>query len=66
MTHTASELLSYASHIMTLSPGDVISTGSPAGVGTARATPIYMKPGDIAVCSIERIGVLTNPVAAGR
>jgi 2-keto-4-pentenoate hydratase/2-oxohepta-3-ene-1,7-dioic acid hydratase in catechol pathway len=65
MTHTVSELLSYASHIMTLSPGDVISTGSPAGVGTARATPIYMKPGDVAVCSIERIGVLTNPVAAG-
>jgi 2,4-diketo-3-deoxy-L-fuconate hydrolase len=64
MTHTVSELLSYASHIMTLSPGDVIATGSPAGVGTARATPIYMKAGDLAVCSIERIGVLTNPVVA--
>ena len=33
-------------------------------VGTARAKPIYMKPGDLSVCSIERIGVLTNPVAA--
>ena len=63
MTHTVHELLSYASHIMTLTPGDVIATGSPAGVGTARATPIYMKPGDLAVCSIERIGVLSNPVA---
>ena len=63
MTHTVYELLSYASHIMTLAPGDVIATGSPAGVGTARATPIYMRPGDLAVCSIERIGVLTNPVA---
>ena len=64
MTHTVYELLSYASHIMTLAPGDVIATGSPAGVGTARGTPIYMKPGDLAVCSIEGIGVLTNPVAA--
>jgi 2-keto-4-pentenoate hydratase/2-oxohepta-3-ene-1,7-dioic acid hydratase in catechol pathway len=64
MTHSVAEVLSYASHIMTLSPGDVISTGSPAGVGTARSTPIYMKPGDVAVCSIERIGVLTNPVGA--
>lgn len=62
MTHNVYELLSYASHIMTLAPGDVIATGSPAGVGTARETPIYMKPGDLAVCSIERIGVLTNPV----
>ena len=62
MTHTVHEVLSYASHIMTLAPGDVIATGSPAGVGTARATPVYMKAGDLAVCSIERIGVLTNPV----
>lgn len=64
MTHDVYELLSYASSIMTLSPGDVIATGSPAGVGTARAEPIYMKPGDLAVCSIERIGALTNPVAS--
>jgi 2,4-didehydro-3-deoxy-L-rhamnonate hydrolase len=64
MTHTVYELLSYASHILTLAPGDVIATGSPAGVGTARETPVYMKPGDLAVCAIERIGALTNPVAA--
>ena len=64
MTHTVFELVSYASHIITLRPGDVITTGSPAGVGTARSTPIYMKPGDTSVCSIERIGTLTNPVTA--
>lgn len=64
MTHNVYELVSYASHIITLRPGDVITTGSPAGVGTARATPIYMKPGDTSVCSIERIGTLTNPVVA--
>jgi 2,4-didehydro-3-deoxy-L-rhamnonate hydrolase len=62
MTHTVYELLSYASHILTLQPGDVIATGSPAGVGTARATPIYFKPGDKSVCTIESIGTLSNPV----
>jgi 2-keto-4-pentenoate hydratase/2-oxohepta-3-ene-1,7-dioic acid hydratase in catechol pathway len=66
MTHNILELLSYASHIMTLRPGDVISTGSPAGVGTARATPIYMKDGDLSECTIEGIGTLTNPVVGPR
>jgi 2-keto-4-pentenoate hydratase/2-oxohepta-3-ene-1,7-dioic acid hydratase in catechol pathway len=64
MTHTVYELLHYASNILTLQPGDVISTGSPAGVGSARNPPIYMKPGDVAACTIEGIGTLTNPVAA--
>ena len=64
MTHTVFEMLQYASNILTLQPGDVISTGSPAGVGSARNPPIFMKPGDVAVCTIEDIGTLTNPVAA--
>jgi 2-keto-4-pentenoate hydratase/2-oxohepta-3-ene-1,7-dioic acid hydratase in catechol pathway len=64
MTHTVFEVLEYASHIVTLRPGDILSTGSPAGVGTARDTPIYMKAGDTSVCTIERIGTLTNPVQA--
>jgi len=64
MTHNVFELLHYASNILTLQPGDVISTGSPAGVGSARNPPIFMKPGDIAVCTIEGVGTLTNPVAA--
>ena len=66
MTHNVYEMVSYASHIVTLQPGDIISTGSPAGVGTARATPIYMKDGDVSVCTIERIGTLTNPVVAAK
>ncbi len=66
MTHTVFELVEFASHIITLHPGDIIATGSPAGVGTARATPIYMKAGDTSVCTIERIGTLTNPVQAER
>jgi 2,4-diketo-3-deoxy-L-fuconate hydrolase len=60
MTHTVYEMVSYVSHIMPLKPGDVVSTGSPAGVGAARG--VFMKPGDLSVCTIERIGTLTNPV----
>ncbi len=66
MTHTVYELVEYASHMMTLHPGDLISTGSPAGVGTARATPIYFKDGDSSSCTIESIGTLENPVRAER
>jgi 2-keto-4-pentenoate hydratase/2-oxohepta-3-ene-1,7-dioic acid hydratase in catechol pathway len=62
MIHNVYELVSYASHITTLHPGDVISSGSPAGVGSARKPPIYFKPGDISVCTYEGIGALRNPV----
>ena len=62
MTHDIYDLLSYISHIATMQPGDIYAMGSPSGVGTARETPIYMKPGDTAVCAIEGIGTLTNPV----
>lgn len=62
MTHTVYELVEYASHLMTLRPGDMISSGSPAGVGTARGTPIYFKDGDTSTCTIESIGTLENPV----
>ena len=64
MTHTVYDLVEYASHMMTLHPGDLISTGSPAGVGTARATPIYFKDGDTSSCTIDSIGTLENPVKA--
>jgi 2,4-didehydro-3-deoxy-L-rhamnonate hydrolase len=64
MTHTVFELVEYASHLMTLHPGDLISSGSPAGVGTARGTPIYFKAGDTSTCTIEGIGTLENPVRA--
>ena len=62
MTHDIYDMLSYVSHIITMQPGDVYALGSPSGVGTARETPIYMQAGDTAVCEIESIGVLTNPV----
>lgn len=66
MTHDVYELVAFASNLMTLRPGDLISSGSPAGVGTARGTPIYFKDGDVSTCTIESIGTLENPVRAER
>ena len=53
MIHNVFEQVSYGSRIMTLRPGDVIATGSPAGVGSARKPPIFFKPGDTAVCTYQ-------------
>jgi 2-keto-4-pentenoate hydratase/2-oxohepta-3-ene-1,7-dioic acid hydratase in catechol pathway len=64
MIHTVFELISYGSSILTLRPGDVIATGSPAGVGSARNPPIFFKAGDVSVCTYEGIGTLTNRIAA--
>jgi 2-keto-4-pentenoate hydratase/2-oxohepta-3-ene-1,7-dioic acid hydratase in catechol pathway len=64
MSHNIYEMLSFASNIITLNPGDVISGGSPAGTNIERADPRWMRAGDIAKCSIEGIGDLVNPVVA--
>ena len=66
MIHSVVEQVSYASHIITLRPGDVIATGSPAGVGSARKPPIFFKAGDVSVCTYEGIGTLTNPIVGPR
>lgn len=62
MQHNIDELLHFASNNIILRPGDVIATGTPSGVGMARTPPVYMKPGDIAECSVEGIGTLRNPI----
>lgn len=64
MIHDVFELVAYGSSILTLRPGDVIATGSPAGVGSARRPPIYLKPGDRTSCTYEGIGTLVNTVEA--
>ena len=64
MTHTVRDLISFASSISTLNPGDLIGTGTPGGVGEARVPPVYLKAGDTSVCAIEKVGTLTNPVEA--
>lgn len=58
------ELIEYISGIMTLRPGDVISTGTPGGVGIFRDPPELLEPGDTVDVEIEGIGTLTNPVVA--
>ena len=55
------ELVSFISHIMTLTPGDVIATGTPSGVGMA--TGNFLKGGDVITCRIEKIGELTNTLS---
>ncbi len=58
------KLIAYASTIFTLVPGDVIATGTPAGVGWSRKPQRFMKPGDVVEVEIEGIGTLRNPVIA--
>lgn len=64
MIFDVATLIAALSATMTLSPGDVILTGTPAGVGFARTPPVYLKPGDRVEVSIEGIGSLVNTVAA--
>jgi 2-keto-4-pentenoate hydratase/2-oxohepta-3-ene-1,7-dioic acid hydratase in catechol pathway len=62
MVHTVRDLVSFASQVATLRPGDLIGTGTPGGVGEARTPPVYLKAGDRGACSIEKIGTLNNAV----
>jgi acylpyruvate hydrolase len=57
-------LVSILSEAMTLSPADIIVTGTPGGVGFARKPPLWMKPGDVCVISSEQLGTLRNPIRA--
>jgi len=58
------DLIAHLSSIFTLEPGDVVSTGTPSGVGFARKPPRYLRPGDECVVSVQGLGELTNPVVA--
>ena len=64
MDHNIYELLSYASNILTLNVGDVVSGGSPAGTNIERAEPRWMRAGDTAKCAIEGIGTQIHQVVA--
>jgi 2-keto-4-pentenoate hydratase/2-oxohepta-3-ene-1,7-dioic acid hydratase in catechol pathway len=56
------DLISFISRSFTLYPGDVISTGTPHGVGVFRNPPIFLNPGDVVRLSVEGLGDLCNPV----
>jgi 2-keto-4-pentenoate hydratase/2-oxohepta-3-ene-1,7-dioic acid hydratase in catechol pathway len=58
------ELIAFITASITLEPGDIIATGTPAGVGFARKPPVFLKPGDKMDVEIERIGGLGNPIVA--
>ena len=51
------QLVSYISQFMTLLPGDIVSTGTPAGVGLGFNPPVYLKPGDVVELGIDGLGV---------
>ncbi len=56
------ELVAFISRHITLEPGDVIATGTPAGVGVFRDPPVFLEPGDRVRCEIEGIGWVENPI----
>jgi 2-keto-4-pentenoate hydratase/2-oxohepta-3-ene-1,7-dioic acid hydratase in catechol pathway len=58
------ELIEFISSVVTLEPGDIISTGTPSGVGFARKPPRYLKAGDECIVRVEGLGELRNPVVA--
>jgi acylpyruvate hydrolase len=57
-------LVAYLSEVMTLEPGDVIATGTPAGVGFTRQPPRFLRPNETVRVEIEKVGTLENPVIA--
>lgn len=62
MIFSVARLISILSEAVTLSPGDIVVTGTPAGVGMARKPPLFMKHGDVCEVEIEGIGILRNTI----
>jgi 2-keto-4-pentenoate hydratase/2-oxohepta-3-ene-1,7-dioic acid hydratase in catechol pathway len=64
MVFGVADVIAYVTRTITLEPGDLIATGTPAGVGAFRTPPLFMRPGDEITIEIDGLGSLTNPVAA--
>jgi 2-keto-4-pentenoate hydratase/2-oxohepta-3-ene-1,7-dioic acid hydratase in catechol pathway len=62
MLFGVADLISELSHYMTLLPGDIIATGTPAGIGGAQDPPRFLAAGDVVEVEVEHIGILRNPV----
>jgi 2-keto-4-pentenoate hydratase/2-oxohepta-3-ene-1,7-dioic acid hydratase in catechol pathway len=62
MIFSVAEIISYVSRTVTLEPGDLIATGTPAGVGVFRDPKVLLKDGDEVTVEVEGLGALTNPV----
>jgi 2,4-didehydro-3-deoxy-L-rhamnonate hydrolase len=65
MIFSVAQIVAFVSEAITLEPGDLILTGTPAGVGIFRKPELLLKPGDEVTVEIEGIGTLTNPVTGG-
>src|SRR5919197_1708828 len=64
MIFGVAQIVAYVSRAITLEPGDLIATGTPAGVGAFREPPIFLQAGDEVTIENEALGALTNPVRA--
>jgi 2-keto-4-pentenoate hydratase/2-oxohepta-3-ene-1,7-dioic acid hydratase in catechol pathway len=62
MVFSVAEIIAFVSEAITLEPGDLIATGTPAGVGMARTPQVFLRPGDEVTVEIEGVGTLSNPV----
>jgi 2-keto-4-pentenoate hydratase/2-oxohepta-3-ene-1,7-dioic acid hydratase in catechol pathway len=63
LVHSVPALVVYLSKLMTLEPGDIVSTGTPAGVGSMRDPRVWLKPGDEVVIESSRLGRLRTLLA---
>jgi 2-keto-4-pentenoate hydratase/2-oxohepta-3-ene-1,7-dioic acid hydratase in catechol pathway len=63
MIHSVVAQIEYLSTAFTLEPGDIITTGTPEGVGVAMKPPSFLKPGDVVRCEVEKVGVIENRIA---
>jgi 2-keto-4-pentenoate hydratase/2-oxohepta-3-ene-1,7-dioic acid hydratase in catechol pathway len=64
MVFGVADLIVFITQAITLEPGDLIATGTPAGVGAFRDPPVFMQPGDEITIEIEGLGALSNPVSS--
>jgi 2-keto-4-pentenoate hydratase/2-oxohepta-3-ene-1,7-dioic acid hydratase in catechol pathway len=62
MIFSVGEILAYLSEVMTLYPGDVVTTGTPDGVGFKRTPPRFLGPGDVVEVEVDRVGAVANPI----
>ncbi len=62
MIFPIARLVSYVSTFLALTPGDIIATGTPEGIGAKRQPPIWLQPGDIVEIEVEKVGMLRNVV----
>ncbi|WP_328842736.1 fumarylacetoacetate hydrolase family protein [Streptomyces sp. NBC_00258] len=65
MIFSVAELIAFVSEAITLEAGDLLLTGTPAGIGAVRKPPVWLQPGDVVTVEIDGVGRVSNPVVAG-